>query len=272
MHLTEIDQNMILEPGAPLRASIEEEPLNELAESIRQIGLLQPIVVRESGQKFEVIAGHRRLLASRIVGLPRVPCLVVDSGSDDDVIAARLHENVFRSDISPVEEAALYAELFERLLDVDLVAKLVKRSRAVVENRLNLLSGDREVLKTLQAGMISAGVAEQLNRVKHESTRRYLLEYAVRDGASIEKVRNWRLQYADIDIGSNAPQTEPITAPVPVDVNDGAAECYLCGRKDDQHEITWVPMHSSCKRWAERQAENQNPGQEVAGGHQQHGD
>src|SRR5579885_3512832 len=77
MYLTEVEQNMILEPEQPLRASIEEGPLVELAESIRQLGLLQPLVVRKSGDKFEVIAGHRRLLATRMVGLPRAQCLVV---------------------------------------------------------------------------------------------------------------------------------------------------------------------------------------------------
>jgi ParB family transcriptional regulator, chromosome partitioning protein len=259
MHLSEIDQNLILEPAAPLRASIEEEPLNELANSIRDVGLLQPVAVIRRGEKFEVIHGHRRLLATRIVGLPRISCLVVDQDSDDEVIAARLHENIFRRDISPVEEAALYAELFEKLLDVDAVAKLVKRSRGVVENRLNLLSGDREILKQLQAGMITSGVAEQLNKVKFESTRRYLLEFAVRDGASIEKVRNWRLQYCDIDIGANAPETPPITVPDggKAQITIEVPRCYFCGSDDDQHEMLVLMVHASCKKMIERQAEQQ---------------
>jgi ParB/RepB/Spo0J family partition protein len=267
MHLSEIDQNMILEPAAPLRAAIEEEPLNELAESIRQLGLLQPIVVRRAGEKFEVVAGHRRLLATRIVGLPRIQCLVVDQDSDDEVLAARLHENIFRRDISPVEEAALYAELFERLLDVDAVCKIVRRSRKLVEDRLNLLAGDREVLKQLSAGMITSGVAEQLNKVKHDSTRKYLLEFAVRDGASIEKVRNWRLQYADIDLGNNVPNTPPVTVPdggkveIPIEV----PQCYFCGSSDDQHEMMVLMVHASCKKMIERQAEAQK--QAVTDGH-----
>ena len=262
MLLTEVDQNMILEPYAPQRANIEEDSLNELAESIRQLGLLQPLVVRRTGEKYEVIAGHRRLLATRIVGLPRVQCLVVDEASDDEVTAARLHENIYRRDISPVEEAAVYAELFEKLLDVELVCKVVKRSRAVVESRLNLLAGDREVLKTLQGGMITCGVAEQLNRVVDEGTRRYLLEFAVRDGASIEKVRNWRLQYADIKIGEINTALPPATPDdaqkqlLTIDV----PKCYFCGSDGDQHEMVVLMVHVSCKRMIERQAEVQQQG------------
>jgi len=268
MHLTEIDQNMILEPAAPLRASMEEGPLNELAESIRQLGLLQPIVVRESGERFEVIAGHRRLLATRIVGLPRIQCLVVDKDSDDQVIAARLHENIYRRDISPVEEAALYAELFEKLMDVDLVCKVVKRSRGIVDQRLNLLSGDRAVLTAVQVGTITVGVADQLNRVPDEGTRRYLLEFAIRDGATIEKVRNWRLQYHDVKIGEINTALAPVTADeaqqrlLTIDV----PKCYFCGTDGDQHEMQVLMVHSSCKRMIERQAEK--PQEEVTSGHQ----
>lgn len=268
MHLTEIDQNMILEPAAPLRAAIEEGPLDELAESIRELGLLQPLVVRVVGEKFEVIAGHRRLLATRKVGLPRVACLVVDSGGDDEVIAARLHENIMRRDISPVEEAALYAELYEKLLDVDLVAKLVKRSRAVVEERLTLLTGDQEVMNQLQAGMISLGVAGQLNKVHDQGVRRYLLEYAVRDGASVEKVRNWRIQYAGVTFEQLNTQQAPITAPVPVEVVNQAPKCYFCGHDDDQHDMEVLMVHRSCRKYIERQAENQQQQQEVTDGHQ----
>jgi ParB/RepB/Spo0J family partition protein len=262
MYLTEVEQNMILEPEQPLRASIEEGPLVELAESIRQLGLLQPLVVRKSGDKFEVIAGHRRLLATRMVGLPRVQCLVVDGDSDDEVIAARLHENVYRQDISPVEEAALYAELFEKLLDVDAVAKLVKRSRTVVEKRLTLLSGDRAVLNAVQSGQISAGVAEQLNKVRSEGVRRYLLEFAIRDGASVEKVRQWRLQYADADIGNVNTALPPVT---PGDAQKQLLTvqqpaCYFCGRDDDQHEMQVLMVHASCRKYIERQAENQAVG------------
>lgn len=268
MHLSEIDQNMILEPAAPLRASIEEGPLNELAESIKQLGLLQPLVVRAVDNKYEVVAGHRRLLATRIVGLPRVQCLVVDQDSDDEVIAARLHENVFRRDISPVEEAALYAELFERLLDVDQVARLVKRSRAVVEQRLNLLTGDRDVLNTLQAGQITAGVAEQLNKVKDDGVRKYLLEFAVRDGASIEKVRNWRLQYADVTFAQVNTNLPPVTTDEAQKqlVTVQAPCCYFCGSDEDQHEMKVLMVHASCQRMIERQAEMQK--QEAADGHQ----
>jgi len=268
MYLTEIDQGMILEPAAPLRASIEEEPLRELAESIRQLGLLQPIIVRKHDEKFEVVAGHRRLLATRIVGLPRVQCLVCDDDSDDQVLAARLHENIMRRDISPVEEAALYAELFENLLDVEAVCKVVKRSRAVVENRLNLLSGDRDILRTLQSGMITCGVAEQLNKVADEGTRRYLLEFAVRDGASIEKVRNWRLQYADVklsEINTNLPPATPDEMQARLLTID-TPKCYFCGTDGDQHEMVVMMVHSSCKKMIERQAEAQVQG--VADGHQ----
>jgi ParB family transcriptional regulator, chromosome partitioning protein len=259
MHLAEIEQGKILEPTAPVRASIEDGPLEELAESIKELGLLQPLIVRPDGDKFEVIAGHRRLLATRRVGIPRVQCLVVDQEDDNEVTAARLHENIYRQDMSPVEEAAVYAELFERYLDVDQVAKLVHRSRGVVENRLNILAGDRDVLNKLQAGLITVGVAEQLNKVKDNGVRKYLLEYAERDGASVEKVRNWRLQYHGVTFDQVNPQVPPVTSQDSqlVLTTFQAPKCYICGSDSDQHEIKWLPVHASCQRMVERQAEQQ---------------
>jgi ParB/RepB/Spo0J family partition protein len=267
MHLCEIEQGKILEPSAPVRASIEDGPLEELAQSIAELGLLQPLIVRPVGEKFEVVAGHRRLLATRKVGLPRVQCLVVTQENDEEVTASRLHENIYRQDMSPVEEAAVYAELFEKYLDVDKVCKIVHRSRVTVEARLNILAGDRDVLNTLQRGMITVGVAEQLNKVKDHGVRKYLLEYAVRDGASVEKVRNWRLQYHGVtfdQVNKDVPPVTPQESQQLLTTVQPTA-CYFCGSSDDQHEIKWLPVHASCQRMVERQSEAQ--GAAKNGGH-----
>src|SRR5579875_207622 len=267
MNLIDLDQSQLLEPDSPLRITIDEQGLDELAESIDQVGLLQPLVVRRLGDKYEVIAGHRRLLATRKLGWPKVRCVVVDDESDDEALAARLHENVVRRDISPVEEAAFYAELFEKLLDIDKVAKLVKRSRGVVEDRLAPLAGDRTVMDALAQGKISMAAAQELNRVKDEGIRSYLLEYAIKEGATAEKIRNWRWQYQDISIQhvdtSKPPEVQPQTDAVQTE----SPACYLCGGTDDLHEMVWVPMHASCRKYVERQAASTQEVSENPEGH-----
>lgn len=229
----------------------------ELAESIREVGLIQPIVVRPVGEVFEVIAGHRRLLACRSIPLDPVPCAVLDGASDGDTMAARLHENLYRQDMTPVEEAVTYAELFEHLGDVDKVASMVHRSRDVVERRLALLSGDELVRTALHEKKISAGVAEELNKIAHEQSRRYLLEHAISDGATVSKVREWRRSFVLGEVAPvPAPEGEQPAGPVAAGLAD-PNRCWLCGSDEDQHDLRVRLVHQSCERVARRMSEQQ---------------
>ncbi|MGH9447308.1 MAG: ParB/RepB/Spo0J family partition protein, partial [Terriglobia bacterium] len=206
MLLQKIDLANIVDPLAPVRAQIDPASLQELADSIRELGLIQPIVVRPAGEKFEVVAGHRRLMACRMLDLPAVECLVRENAGEADVTAERLHENLIRKDMTPVEEAVVYAELFEKYGDLERVAAMAHRSLAVVERRLALLAGDAAIRDALHAGEISSGVAEELNRVKDKTTRAFLLRFAVAEGATVNKVSAWRRQYVNVQL---VPGQEP---------------------------------------------------------------
>src|SRR5881409_56640 len=124
-----------------MRETMTEAGLEDLVDSIRELGILQALLVRPVGDgAYAVVAGHRRLMAARIVGLTRLPCIVHDDA--DTAVAARVHENVVREDVKPAEEAGYLGELYERLgQDVDRVCATVKRSRDYVERRLLLLRG-----------------------------------------------------------------------------------------------------------------------------------
>ena len=252
MYLAEIDQQDILEPAAPIRAAIDEEGLEELAESIRDVGLRQPPQVMKKGDKYEVICGHRRLLATRKLGMPRVPCLVADGEGDEVLFAGRVHENIIRRDISPVEEAAFYAELMERFNDVDRVCALTHRSRSVVESRLLLLSGDRGVLNALNDKKISLAVALELNAEPHPEKRKWFLEFAVKDGATVRTVITWRRSYHDFLPAELAMDMPPIVSPDGQQAQPQMPRCYLCVGDDRQHTMRWVVVHSSCDEVAHR--------------------
>lgn len=252
MYLANIDQQQILEPAAPIRAAIDEGGLKELADSIAELGLLQPILVCKQGEKFEVIAGHRRLLATRKLGIPKVQCIVADSEADDRMIAGRVHENIIRRDITPVEEAAFYAELMEKYQDVDEVSRICHRSRMVIESRLLLLTGDRDVLAALQAGKISFGVAQELNREPDERKRRWFLDHAVTGGATVQTVNAWRRSYGDLDLQAVDLSAAPEVAPDGETPRVMKQSCYLCGGDDNQHDLRWVTIHDSCQKVADR--------------------
>lgn len=257
MRLVDIPQEKLLPPADPVRATIDLTAVDELAESISAVGLLQPLIVRPVGESFEVVAGHRRLLATRKIAIDPVPCLIVEAQGNELTIAGRLHENIFRVELSAIEEAAVYAELYEQLLDTDKVAAAVRRSRTVVERRLHLLELDDLVRGALQDGKISVAVAEELAKVDDDTKRSYLLNCAIADGATAPKVRMWRKEFEGISLvpeGTGTPgQTGATRGPEP----DSTHFCWLCGSMDDQHELRVKMMHTYCERMykqAQRQA------------------
>lgn len=252
MYLAQIERELIDDPAAPVRAEIDETQVHELAQSIREVGLIQPIVVREVKGRYEVIAGHRRLLACRELALEKIDCLVTADTEETDVTAARLHENLFRADMSPIEEALVYAEAFEKLGDLEKVAQLAHRSLEVVERRLSLLSGDADVRAALHAGYLSTGVAEELNKVHDETTRKFLLKFAVEEGATIDKVRGWRKQYNQYPIQLGAEPERPVSSSTPLPAGEEVNVCWLCGGHEDLHELRVRMVHTYCERMWKR--------------------
>lgn len=259
MKLLEIAQNLIDEPAYKVRIRIDDSKIEELAESIKEIGLLQPILVRQLGDKYEVIAGHRRLLATRRLGLDPVQCLVLDLEGEEAVTAKKLHENLFREDLTPLEEAAVYAELWEQLLDTDKVAAAVHRSRAVVERRLRILEMDDRVRDALSEKKIPLGVAEELSKVKDETKLHYLLDCAITDGATVEKVRMWRTDFENIELIREGDPLPGGSGALNEVASTALTGCWLCGSADDQHAMRVHMVHTYCERmWRNQQQQAQN--------------
>ncbi len=204
--------SVLLEPEHAARTTMDDERMNSLVVSIRELGVLEPLLVRPAQDGlYEVVAGHRRLRAARIAGLAELPC--IDLESAELAAAAKIHENLEREDLSPSDEAIFYAELYEQNgQDVDQVAALVRRSRAAVENRLNLLRGDKHVFDALEKGKISIGVAEELNRFAREEDRHFHLDYCARTGATVSTARQWRIDAnRRAELTSPAPAADPST-------------------------------------------------------------
>lgn len=149
-------------PNQP-RREFDEEALGELAESVRSVGVLQPIVVRPIGHdRYEIIAGERRWRAAKMAGIERVP-VVVRTSDDTDSLALALIENLQRQDLQALEAAAAYAVLIERFgLTQEAVAERVGKSRSSIANALRLLRLPQEIQQGLAEGKITEGHARAL--------------------------------------------------------------------------------------------------------------
>jgi ParB family chromosome partitioning protein len=182
-------ENLVANPRNPRRAFTEAE-LNELAESIRERGIIQPIVVREHGGpgQYEIVAGERRWRAAQRAGLHEVPIAIVDA-TDVQSLEFAIIENVQRADLNAIEEAAGYVALMEQCNHTqEQVAQIVGKSRSHVANMVRLLKLPESVKALVRAGKLSAGHARLL--VGHVNAQ-ILAEMAIDVGYSVRQLEEW---------------------------------------------------------------------------------
>ena len=160
--LVELPIKKIVPNPAQPRKHFDEEALTELVHSISEIGLLQPIVVRPTDEGYELVAGERRLRASKKAGLKTIPALVRET-ADDQMLRDALLENLHRSALTPLEEAAAYQQLLEDFgCTQEELATRLGRSRPQISNTLRLLNLPASVQRRVAAGVLSAGHARAL--------------------------------------------------------------------------------------------------------------
>lgn len=241
---------LIDEPERPERETMDERELAELAMNIAEVGLIKPLVVKPKGERFEVVAGHRRLMACRIVDYTPVPCRVKVNG-EVDPIAILVSENAHTEAVNPVEEARFYQGLLTQRCgnDIDALCIAVRRRREYVEDRLLLLLGYPQVIKALQHKRISFAVARELNKVRDPNRLLLLLDTACNQGASARQVAQWRTEanrmgpvFGPEDLNAtNAQITGPVVEPF-------VMRCLFCESAEDPSMMEMVYLHKPCKR------------------------
>jgi len=175
---------IVASPWQP-RSSFGAEALTELVESVKIHGVLQPLLVREVGKKFELIAGERRLRASQAALLKRVPIIVIEA-SDEKALEIALIENLQREDLNPIEEAEGYALLQKKFnLTQEMVAKQVGKARASVANSLRLLELSDGIRKYVAEDLLSVGHAKVLLSLDSEKEKELLAKRAIKEGLSV---------------------------------------------------------------------------------------
>lgn len=177
-------EKIIPSPLQP-RQEFRSDQLNDLVESIRERGIIQPLIVRASGDKFELIAGERRWRASQVVGLKEAPA-IVRKATDQEVLELALVENLQREDLNPIEEATAYARLSKEFgMTQEQISKRVGKSRAAVANSMRLLDLDEEVQLMVRQSRISVGHAKVLLSLKSKEEQRLLADIIIRQSASV---------------------------------------------------------------------------------------
>ena len=172
------------------RLSFDEQGLNELAESIRQHGIIQPLVLRKIGDKYEIIAGERRYKASYIAGLSEVPAVIINL-NDNESAEVAIVENIQRKDLSPIEEAKSYKKLLDRgYLTQDQLASRMGKTQATISNKLRLLNLDEEVQDALLNNKISERHARSILRLDNKEDQKEVLQEVLNRRLNVRDTEN----------------------------------------------------------------------------------
>jgi len=244
----ELPLDVIDEPARAMRETFDEQALAELTESVSEMGVILPAIVRAVNGRYEIIDGHRRYIAAQRAGLSALPCIV----TDDTGLAAearKIHANLWREDVNAAEQATFMDFLLNHYCkgDVDELCRLTHQRRAYVEERLLLLSGDPQVLVALRDRQVSLAVARELNLVRDAGNRAMWLDAATKGGATSRVVREWRLREqlaADaIPPAPTSGDNQYTNLPPPVTT----LVCFCCESGEDPWELELLYVHRRCR-------------------------
>ncbi len=263
-----IDLHLIDEPQNPMRSGMDPVSIADLAESIKVSGLINPITVRPMkqictadncrmfadlgicsvahGRRFEVVAGHRRLLACRLVGMATVPCVVREI-SDDEVFSIMGTENLERKDTDPVDEALFLARFVgEDVTKIPAAAKLVNRSTAWVEGRLDILNYPDYMIASVKRGDLKLGVAAFIAQVENDRWREMFTRDAIAHGWTARIAEHQYLMWKG-GVLDNLEQPPPAPDDLPpIQQARARAMCAKCGSVAEDPNLQSVFIHVSC--------------------------
>lgn len=229
-----------------LRALEDDEGIDQLAASIRRIGVLVPLVCRLEGDVLHLVAGHRRIKAATNAGLETVPVIVGDfSVAQAKEIA--FAENMFREDLSAVEIAAGIKDIIDQeIMTIEELAKRVNRSTDWIGRMIAMLAWPDDVLGAVHGGWLSVSAANNLACVTEDTYRDFLLTNAHESGATARTTAAWLQAWRAYQPPEAAVQAEPVPGQVNLMPAVPQAPCLCCGAVYRTDELCHMPVCTSC--------------------------
>lgn len=243
--IQKVDLSLIDEPKGIVRMDISDEYISELAQSISEIGLLQPVLIRPDSERYEVVFGHRRYLACKRVGLDKISA-IVRKMTDKDAAIARATENLNREDLTPIEEAATYRDLIDVYgMSVDQVARKIGITPGTVKRRLDLLKMPAILQQAVHGKRISMSVSEELWGIDDAASLEYYLSFALDGGCTKETARQWCKEWKDSRRRAVNPSEQGGGERSPLEPRPHYITCDLCldpARIEDARTLMICPV------------------------------
>lgn len=246
----EIPVDQVDGPEKPVRAKMNMQALEELANSIRQRGILNPIEVYPTDDdRYSVVHGDRRYLAAKRAGLTLLPCIVTEEEMNE-VLMDRMHENLYREDLSPIEEGIYFAYLQNnQAKTAEDIAKMIGKSKSYIEQRLWTRNWSDDIKQKLDTGQINFAQARELAGIKDEAQQKKYSEYATHDGATARTIHGWREKANKERERTKPPPKKPPSKRKPGEKPQEEVRqtlCDLCGQLHPYDECQHLHVCSTC--------------------------
>lgn len=243
--IQEIFTDRIILPPHNMRMSINRDELHELADDIKKNGLINPITVRPSGEKFELVAGQRRYLATQIAGILKIRCVVREL-TDDEALGIMTSENLARADVNPIDEANHVGQLL--ILhnnDIAKVAHIMSRGKQWVQDRILVASMPDYMQEVLGQNRIKLGVALALMEITDENILYAWTMQAVRDGVSVGQAEFWVHGWRVNQLPGAIPSETPPEGYIPDAPRVVMFRCAIDNKEYDCRQFQNVMIHET---------------------------
>lgn len=236
----------IAEPEVEFRQISTQEGLEELASSIKRVGLIEPIIVTPRENRYEIISGWRRWKAAQMAGKATIRAIIVKK-RPREMILMRIHENLFRENVDDVSQGIYFKYLQGSFsLSNEDLARLVGKSKAYVEQRLRILRSDEATKAALAGGQVNFTVARELMGIEDTKVRQRFLRFAIERGANYLTIREWKRNYLrDIRKGDRL-EREGLPAVSTGPVPPLESECSFCRGKFPQEQLITLKSCGRC--------------------------
>lgn len=245
--LQQLPTDLILDPERPLRSDISPESLTDLVRSIKQIGIIEPLIVHPVDDKYQVIAGHRRLRSAEMADLVMVPCLVVEV-VENEVEIIKAHENLVRSEISAIDWANHLLRLKQQSgVSNAKLGEMLGMSEPWIKQHLDILRYDGYLLEAVDSGKVSFTSARELSGIKDPRTREVYTKHAISGGVTPALAARWR-QQANTPRLTDTPQTADTLNPnIEIAPPNPYLTCAVCNQNIPLGEEVSLVVHQTCK-------------------------
>lgn len=238
----------IRRPSIIDRIQISEEAINELADNIREHGLLQSPLVRQMGEQYEIIFGDRRILAVSKLGWTEAECKIVTM-DDAESAEVRASENLAREDLTVIEEARIYKNLMEKYgKTIDQIARRMGKKAGTVKRRLDLLKMPKCLQDAMHAKKIGYGVAEALWPIADPGALDYYLSFACDHGVTVTVARQWATDWKGAQRRLEPNEDSISTLSSPAEMRPTYIACDLCDQAELIQDLKTIHLCKQCAK------------------------